>query len=160
LTELPDAEQALAAYGAELADGIDAALGPWVVGAVRRISLAWSGDEPPAVAAAALAAGEAARAEVVPALRALLGTDVDEQRTNPLALVRRAVRYPTAVLREAGVPPVERDAQAEAQFPEDDYDLVPARFADLDPALHEPGLRWGAAKAFVIKARRSASPCR
>ena len=27
---------------------------------------------------------------------------------------------------------------------------------DLDPALHEPGLRWGAAKAHVVLARRRA----
>jgi hypothetical protein len=47
------------------------------------------------------------------------------------------------------VPAIERDRQAEAQFPDDDYDLTPASFADLDPALHEPGLRWGAAKAHV-----------
>ncbi len=57
------------------------------------------------------------------------------------------------MLRTAGVPPVVRDTQAEAQFPDDDYDLTPTKFADLDPALHEPSLAWGAAKAFVVKAR-------
>ena len=34
-------------------------------------------------------------------------------------------------------------------FPDDVYDLSPATFADVDPALHEPGLVWGAAKAHV-----------
>jgi hypothetical protein len=34
------------------------------------------------------------------------------------------------------------------------YDLTPASFADVDPALHEPGLVWGAAKAHVHLARR------
>ena len=71
-------------------------------------------------------------------------------------MVRRAVVYPTAVLRGAGVPPVVRDADAEARFPDDDYDLTPAAFADLDPSLHEPGLVWGAAKAHVHLARRRA----
>jgi hypothetical protein len=39
-------------------------------------------------------------------------------------------------------------------FPDDVYDLTPASFADVDPALHEPGLVWGAAKAHVHLARR------
>ncbi len=42
-------------------------------------------------------------------------------------------------------------------FPDDDYDLTPASFGDLDPALHEPGLVWGAAKAHVFLARRRAA---
>jgi hypothetical protein len=104
----------------------------------------------------ARAAGDEAAAVVGPELRALLARDIDEQRTNPLAVVRRAVVYPTAVLRAAGVPAVVRDADAEARFPDDAYDLVPAAFADLDPALHEPGLVWGAAKAHVHLARRRA----
>ena len=49
---------------------------------------------------------------------------------------------------------MERDAQAERLFPDDDYDLAPASFADIDPSVHEPGLVWGAAKAHVILKRR------
>jgi hypothetical protein len=52
------------------------------------------------------------------------------------------------VLRAAGVPPVVRDEHQERLFPEDVYDLAPANFADVDPALAEVGLAWGAAKAF------------
>jgi hypothetical protein len=87
-------------------------------------------------------------------VRALLASDIDDQRTGPLAVVRGAVRFPTAVLEQAGVPPVERDPFAVRQFPEDLYDLAPATFGDLDPTLHEPGLTWGAAKAHVHLARR------
>ena len=47
-----------------------------------------------------------------------------------------------------------RDEFAERTFPDDVYDLSPASFADVDPALHEPGLMWGAAKAHVILHRR------
>ena len=71
-----------------------------------------------------------------------------------IADTHAAVRYPTAVLVGAGVPPVERDEFTERRFPEDVYDLAPATFADLDPSLHEPGLTWGAAKAHVHLARR------
>ena len=90
----------------------------------------------------------------VPRVRALLAADVDAQRGNPLAVVRSLVRHPTDVLRAAGARPVPRDAFAERSFPDDVYDLSPAAFADVDPALHEPGLVWGAAKAHVHLARR------
>lgn len=149
-------EAALARYGERLADGVAVALPGWVERSVERLAVAWAGRLDPEVAEAARAAGAEARTEVAPRVRALLALDLDEQRTNPLALVRQAVRFPTAVLREAGVPPVERDEVAERQLPDDPYDLTPTSFADLDPALHEPGLEWGAAKAHVHLARRRA----
>jgi hypothetical protein len=99
-------------------------------------------------------AGRAAQADGGPRLRELLATDVDEQRGNPLGILRSLVRYPTAVLRAAGVAPVARDEFARRNFPDDIYDLSPAAFADVDPALHEPGLVWGAAKAHVHLSRR------
>jgi hypothetical protein len=145
----------LAELASTLADGVDAALAPWVESCVRRLLLAYAGTVDEVVMARARTAGQAARDEVGPRVRALLELDVDEQWTNPLAVVRAAVVFPTGVLRDAGVPGVVRDAAAEAQFPDDDYDLTPTRFADLDPELHEPGLAWGAAKAFVVKARHA-----
>lgn len=153
---LAEDEAALARYGERLADGVEAALPGWVERSVERLARAWAGRLDPGVAEAARAAGADARAEVGPRVRALLALDLDEQRTNPLALLREAVRFPTVVLRQAGVPPVERDEVAERQLPDDPYDLTPTSFADLDPALHEPGLEWGAAKAHVHLARRRA----
>jgi hypothetical protein len=150
---LDDAEQQLQAYGAALADGIDRALPAWVVGCVARLVTAWSGSVPDEVREAAQGAGEQARADVGSAVGRLLAADPDEQTTTPLALLRTAVRYPTAVLQEAGVPPVVRDAFAERSFPADVYDLTPASFADLDPDLADAGLAWGAAKAFVHRRR-------
>jgi hypothetical protein len=154
----PDDDAMFRAHGEALADAIDHVLEGWVVACVDRILRAWQDGAPPSadVMARAAAAGRAARAEVVPELRALLALDLDEQRANPLALVRRAVRFPTAVLREAGVAPVVRDEFAERSFPDDDYGLTPASFADVDPSLHEPGLVWGAAKAHVHLVRRRA----
>jgi hypothetical protein len=146
----------LAAYAAELADGIEAALPGWVQRSVERVMVAWSGELPAAVGDEARTAGEQALADVGPRVRSLLLSDIDEQTFNPLMIVRDAVRYPTQVLERAAVPPVVRDAEAEAQFPDDAYDLVPASFADLDPALHEAGLTWGAAKAHVHLQRRRA----
>ncbi|MEO7428259.1 MAG: hypothetical protein ABIY48_02645 [Acidimicrobiales bacterium] len=151
----PGDAAALARHSAALVDAVDAAIGAWVVRSVRQRWLAWAGTEPSgALLDAAEEAGQEARAEVVPQLRALLELDVDAQRSNPLSLIRRATHHATSVLVAAGVPSVVRDPDAERLFPEDLYDLVPASFSDLDPVVHEPGLVWGAAKAHVILRRR------
>lgn len=148
---------ALARYATKLVAAVEAAIAGWVEQSVRQRWVAWAGAEPPpTLLAEAENAGQRARGEVVPALRELLATDVDAQRSNPLAVIRRAVAHPAAVLSEAGVPPVRRDADAERIFPDDIYDLSPASFADLDASVHEPGLEWGAAKAHVILRRRRA----
>jgi hypothetical protein len=144
----------LAGHAAALADGIERALPGWVERSVEQWLVAYRGRIEPDERAAAWAAGVAAATHIGPNVRALLATDIDEQRTGPLALARQAVRYPTAVLHEAGVPGVERDQFVERQFPDDVYDLAPATFADLDPALLELGITWGAAKAHVHLARR------
>ena len=60
-----------------------------------------------------LEAGRAAADEVGERLRMLLAADVDEQWTGPLAVIRGAVRFPTDLLHDAGVRPVERDADAQ-----------------------------------------------
>ena len=147
--DVVESDQALEEHCRALASAVTDALPHWVERSVRQ-RLADAGREPePGVLAAAADAGQRAAAEVGGAVRELLERDVDEQATTPLSLVRGAVRYPTTVLAEAGVPPVERDEVQEALFPDDPYDLTPATFADLDPALAEPGLVWGAAKAFA-----------
>jgi len=147
-------EQRLADLAGMLATGVVEALPGWVVACVERRSTQWQGSCPPALVSAASEAGARAARELGPALRDLLASDVDDQRTNPLAIVRQATRYPTGVLRDAGVPGVVRDAEAERQFPNDDYDLTPAAFADLDEDLGDLGILWGAAKARVVLARR------
>jgi hypothetical protein len=138
----------------ELADGMVVALGPWVERNVMRIATAYAGAPDAAVTDAARAAGVAATDDLGPRIRVLLATDVDDQRGNPLQVARELTSYATGVLRGAGVPPVVRDAEAERQFPDDDYDLTPASFADLDPRLAEIGIAWGAAKAHVVLRRR------
>ena len=138
-----------------LADGIDAALPGWVERSVERLLVASQGRADAAVMAAAREAGARARADIGGRARALLEADIDRQRANPLSLLRDAVRYPTEVLRRAGVPPVARDDFMTARFPDDDYGLTPASFADVDPALHELGIAWGAAKAWAHKQRHA-----
>lgn len=139
-----------------LADGIAAAIGPWVERCVVSTIENCGGMVTGHIRSEARAAADLAAADVVPRVRALLSLDIDEQRTGPLAILRSAVAFPTAVLRTAGVPPVDRDNAAAEMFPEDIYDLVPASFGDLDPSLQEKGIVWGAAKAHVHLARRRA----
>ncbi len=147
--ELAAAEQQLAASASKLADGIVHALPGWVVTSVQS-RLANMDSE---TRGAAEAAGRAAVADIGTEVARLLAADVDDQRENPLALLRRAVRYPTEVLLAAGAPPIERDDFAVKRFPDDVYDLTPASFADIHPDLQTPGLEWGAAKAFVHRRR-------
>ncbi|HEX2272900.1 MAG TPA: hypothetical protein VHG90_03390 [Acidimicrobiales bacterium] len=136
-------------HATALADAIEAALPGWVERSVARTAEGYFGQVDPHVMAAAVEAGRRARDDVGPRVRALLEADIDDQRTTPLSLLRGAVRYPTGVLRDAGVPPVERDKIQTRLFPDDVYDLAPATFADVHPSLAEVGLAWGAAKAFV-----------
>jgi hypothetical protein len=150
---VPGPEPGLADYASALADGLDATLATWVVRGVTGLMTAWSGSVDPEVLLAAEEAGARCREEVGGEIRRLLATDIDEQRGTPLAVLRTAVRYPTAVLAAAGVPHLERDSFAEQVFPDDPYDLSPASFADIDPTLTDVGLAWGAAKAFEHKRR-------
>ena len=138
-------------HATALADAIVAALPGWVERCVARRLPA----PDPAAAEAAREAGRRAAAEVGPEVRALLAADIDEQRTTPLALLRTAVRYPTEVLMDAGVPPLDRDPIQVRLHPDDLYDLSPGNFADVAPALAEPGMVWGAAKALAHRRRHS-----
>ena len=144
-----DDEATLQVYAALLVDSIDDALPRWVRRCVARYVTVDRTLE-----ADVLRAAQQARACVVPALRSLLSSDVDAQRVNPLAVVRDAVRFPTDVLMRAGVSPEARDPFASRNFPDDVYDLSPMSFGEIDPAVQEPGLLWGAAKAHVFLQRR------
>lgn len=135
-----------------LAEGIETHLPGWVERSIARLVLAWSGFVDPEVAGAAAQAGQQAARHVGARARALLGADVEAQAFTPLNLVREAVSYPTAVLRHAGVPPVERDLFAQHAFPDDYYGLTPASWADIDPSLVDLGLAWGVAKARALLA--------
>ena len=154
----PEDLAALAGYADDLVAAVDAVVAGWVERSVRAVLAAQglvldaSGTERLATAA------HAAREEGTARLRQLLAQDIDEQRTNPLSVLRALVRHPTGVLQAAGARPVARDEFTQRNFPDDVYDLTPAAFADVDPALHEPGLLWGAAKAHVHLARRRRKP--
>ena len=97
---------------------------------------------------------EQAHPLVMSQLVGLLETDVDQQRSNPLSVLRRAVEHPTRVLLAAEIPPLKRDDFAVRAFPLDVYGLSPATWADVHESLLEPGVIWGAWKAKTVLDRR------
>jgi len=121
-----------------------------------RVLDAWNRLTPDArsrVDAQLAAAARVATDRVVDDLRALLETDPRSQRATPLQVVRDAVREPTAVLADAGIPDVVRDDVEERSMPLDRYGLAPRAFADLgDDELGPAQLAWGMAKAAVLRA--------
>lgn len=136
----------LRTQGEALADAVLAAIPGWVQRSVDRFAIGLDAGD----------AGRDAVAAIDPPLRALLAADVDDQRANPLAIVRDAVRFPTAVLAEAGVAPPVRSRFDVEHFPDDPYGLVPMTWRDIDESLHEPGIIWGATKAMAHRRRHQA----
>jgi hypothetical protein len=142
----PDGDIQLARYATALADAIDGAVVPWLVGCVASRVSGHEGE--------ALAAAEAARRDVVPRIRDLLATDIDAQRATPLQLLRRGTAPVNRLLADAGATPPMRDDVSRRLDPDDVFDLGPAAYADLGPEVAEAGLVWGAAKAHVHLHRR------
>jgi hypothetical protein len=141
--------------GRELADAIEAHLGEWILHCVtERASSAFGAVPERTAELCELASTDALRA-VMPALRQLLGADIDEQSTTPLSIIRAAVKYPTAVLIELGVPPRARDRFAIERFPDDLYALTPANLGELGEDVGEIAISWGAAKAWEHKQRHA-----
>ena len=158
--DLDAARDRLERAGTAIVAGVERGAPAWIVASVTRIVDAWGRLDGAARAAALAAASDvatSATADVVAQLRDLFARDAAEQRTTPLQIVRGLVAAPTAVLRAAGVPGVERDAFGARAFPDDEYDLAPRTLGDLgDPDLGPLLHAWGLAKAAVLRGGRPA----
>jgi hypothetical protein len=95
----------------------------------------------------ALTDGEAWLAE---ALRELLSLPFVRQRRGPLEVFQESLRFPTAVLTEAGVTPAERPATEVAALPGDIYGLAPPSSQDLGEDVWRAHLEWGVTKAAAL----------
>jgi hypothetical protein len=153
---MSDDEVALRRYGDELVRAVEGAIGGWVRACVQSVLRAQGRAVDDRAERLADAAAHDATHEVTARLRQLVALDADEQTQNPLSILRTAVRHPTAVLCALDAQPVDRDEFDERAFPDDCFALTPAAFADFGPAVHEAGIAWGAAKAYVHLRRRSA----
>ncbi|MCU1364907.1 MAG: hypothetical protein JWL72_809 [Ilumatobacteraceae bacterium] len=137
-----------------LADAAHAVVPQWLVRCV--VETAQRMRVPPSAALVA-DAEEMSRVTaplVLAELDALLDTDAEAQRTNPLSILRAAVRHPNEVLARHHVPMPQRTEFEQRNFPADVYSLSPATWTDVDESLQEPGLIWGAWKAKTILDRR------
>ena len=153
----PELLDRLRALGDEMVAGVALTLPGWVERVVERIVGSWGRlDEATAAGARveARAAGVAASARIGGELGALFGTDVGDQRSTPLNIVRSAHREPTALLARLGIPGVVRDSFEERLHPDDHYGLAPRGLTDLgDSDLGAVLVAWGITKAKVLRAR-------
>lgn len=142
-------------YSQELADAIDAQVEGWVTRSVRS-RCAFAGVEMTDELEVSLKrAARSCRVDVGARMIELLTSDIDEQRTTPLAIMRSSIHYAADVLAIAGVGPVERDEFERRSFPDDIYALSPASMADVHESLADPAIVWGAAKAHIHRSRHS-----
>lgn len=125
----------------------------WLERCVVVVATRQLGACPDELHAAAVAMAHRVGPSVVTAIAELVRADVDSQRATPLTILRGAVRHPTAVLVDAGVPTVARDDFAVQHFPGDVYGLAPAAWVDVAPAMHDAGIMWGVWKAATVMRR-------
>ncbi len=95
-----------------------------------------------------------ASTHIVAELEILVFTDIDQQRTTPLSILRQLVSTVTEVLDKHDTQRPRRDSQKAALYPDDIYDVTPANFAAFGADMHEAGIAWGAAKAYEHLHRR------
>jgi hypothetical protein len=144
----PSDAEAMTQHAAALADALVAAIPGWVEQQVLGAAAECGIDADVARRQASVAA-EAALADGEPRIRDLLGRDIDDQTSTPLAVLRSLVVHPNRALDRLGVAPRRRPEFDREAFPGDTHGLTPATFADVHPDLHEPGIVWGAAKAHI-----------
>jgi len=127
---------------AELVSALVGAYEPHVRGRVARLGL----EVPPGLDDAI----EEGRRWLETALLDLLGRPFASQDRGPLELFQEALRFPTAVLEQAGHQPVPRDELVANALPGDLFDLAPASSNDLGEAAWRAHLAWGASKAAAM----------
>lgn len=144
-------DEQLAEAGRALAERAAAVLPAWVAARADEVVRAAGGDRQ--LAERVRPAAEAAAGEACRVLRRMADTDVDGQRTTPLAAVRASAAPVTALLREAGLPEPAARAGVPPEASADPFGLAPPSWAAVDPELAELALVWGAAKAAAHLAR-------
>ena len=145
----------LAEHAAALRDRLVDVVPGWVGGALR--ARAPHDADPATLQETTVRLVQLAEGETLFAIAQLLETDIDDQWTSPLEMVRSLVAPITEGLDSLGAKIVPRQPGTAELYPDDRFALTPATFADVHPDLHEPGLAWGAAKAH-IHLKRHGSP--
>ena len=96
------------------------------------------------------AAIEAGTAWLDERLAELLSLPFSRQPRGPLEVFQDAMRFPTTVLSDAGVPSPDRSPAEVEALPGDRYGLAPASSQDLGERAWKAHLAWGIAKARAV----------
>lgn len=147
--DLPD-------YPQRLHDAVTANVSRWIERVTLLASEGATAEQRDAVKAAIADVSVATQNFVHERLGELLSADVDQQRSNPLEVLRASTRFATETLRQAGVPAPARDEFQQRLDPDDEYLLGPMSWMDLGEDVHEAGIEWGAWKAATVLTRRRA----
>lgn len=133
----------LTPIAADLASALSGAYEPYVRDRLARLGL----EAPPGLDDAV----EEGRRWLETSLPDLLGRPFASQDRGPLELFQEALRFPTAILEQAGYQPVPRDELVSNALPGDLFDLAPASSNDLGEATWKAHLAWGASKAAAMR---------
>jgi hypothetical protein len=130
---------------AALFSTVDRALDAWVEHTLRSRGI----TDPPILAATVASV----RSRALPDLDELLAADIDQHRSTPLEILRRATAPMTEALRAQGMRPDPR-----AMDERDPFQIGPMTWSDLNAEVAEAGMTWGAAKAHIHISRRRRVP--
>lgn len=87
-------------------------------------------------------------------LRRMASAAIDEPVSGPLEQIRSALVPLTDWLQICGATP---NGSPDSR-PDDPFGFGPVTFRDLSDEVHDAGIRWGAAKAFMHQQHRSKRP--
>ena len=143
-------------YPRALFDAVTAVFPDWLRTRAEQIAHAagrtLTGAEMTALDTAVAASAGEAQIE----LCSLLATDVDDQRRNPLHVLRSSTGPVTRFLRGLGLPDAKRDEFETRAMPDDAYAIGPLAWIDMGDDVHQAGISWGAWKAATVLTRRRA----
>lgn len=141
-------------YPQELFDAVMEAAPAWIQSRIVAVTTAEFGVCPVELRDRLDEISRATSEVIAENLAQLLSTDVDEQQTNPLHVLRSATLIATNALKDAKVTPVRRDEFEVRAMPDDVYAIGPLTWRDLGESVHDAGITWGAWKAAVVLTRR------
>ena len=146
--ELSDDEQRFEKYGRLLHSAVEGSFEPWLTGLLQDRS---GGAELPEEVRSAV---HSASADAASNIRTLVEADVDVALSGPLEQMRRALTGLAPILDAHGFERPSRDPVESEMRPDDVHSLGPMSFMDLGAEVHEAGISWGAAKAYLHRQRR------
>lgn len=143
-------------YGLDLVIAVDAAIRPWLYSVVDERC---GGSIPAEIEVAVHSAIDEAAIRAHDLITELATARPETPLSGPLERLRRAVQPVTDMLAEAGVQTPRRDPVDIEMRPDDLYGIGPLAFTDLSTQVHEAGIAWGAAKAYIHTRRvRESNP--